>query len=59
MTTDNKSRDELMSVDWAPETREWTVYARPSAEQDWATFDGAEGELWDLLALAHDVVTGG
>lgn len=50
---------ELITVSFDPSGRTWSVHARADVDQDWDHFDGPEGELDDLLALARDVATGG
>lgn len=52
-------RNNLIEAEWHEDTRRWTVWARPSDEADWDSFCGAEDELAQLLALAHDYATGG
>ena len=49
----------LIEVELCVQTGCWVAWVRRSAEDDWESFDGTEGELADLLALAHDYVTGG
>lgn len=53
----------VLEVHWVPERREWEVQSRPVTDAGepgaWATYMGAEGELAQLLGIAHDTVTGG
>ena len=51
--------DELITVDWDEQERRWRVASRSSVDQPWTSYEGAEAELAELLALAHDVATGG
>lgn len=54
---------ELCMVEWFLDDGHWEVSARTEGAymtgDPWSTFVGNEGELADLLALAHDVMTGG
>jgi hypothetical protein len=49
----------LIEVDWNDEDRSWTVYSRVDRSESWLTHHGAEDELANLLAIAHDNATGG
>jgi hypothetical protein len=49
----------VAEVHWCEETRSWTVQARAGEGSGWTHYDGHEGELDDLLAIARDTMTGG
>lgn len=58
-SSETGERSELISVEHNGITGAWTVYARADSSQDWTRLESDEASLADLLALAHDVATGG
>lgn len=53
------SAEELITVTWVHDDGRYVVHARESADEGWTSLDGDETELAKLLALAHDIATGG
>jgi hypothetical protein len=51
--------ERLIEVYFDPDIRRYSVSARASQYDTWATHEGAETELGELLALARDTMTGG
>jgi hypothetical protein len=53
----------VLEVHWVPERREWEVQVRAVSDDGepdaWASYDGAESELDQLLGIARDTITGG
>jgi hypothetical protein len=51
--------EQLIEVYYDPEVRRYRISSRASEDQPWATYEGNETELDELLAIARDTMTGG
>jgi hypothetical protein len=49
----------LIEVYWDENLRRYSVSARASKDHAWATYEGSETEVDELLAIARDTMTGG
>jgi hypothetical protein len=49
----------LIEVYWDEDLRRYSVSARASKDHSWATYEGNENEVDELLAIARDTMTGG
>jgi len=51
--------ERLIEVYYDPDTCRYSISSRASAEHVWATYEGSDTELDELLAIARDTMTGG
>lgn len=51
--------ERLIEVYFDPDTRRYSISSRASAEDCWATYEGSEIEVDELLAIARETMTGG
>lgn len=49
----------LIEVYWNVDDQSWTVRSRADVALHWLTHQAADGQLANLLSIAHDNATGG
>jgi hypothetical protein len=51
--------ERLIEVYYDPDIQRYSVSSRASKDDAWATYEGADTEVDELLAVARDTMTGG
>jgi hypothetical protein len=51
--------ERLIEVYYDPDLQRYSISSRASKDHHWATYEGSETELDELLAIARDTMTSG
>lgn len=51
--------ERLIEVYYDPDIQRYSVSSRADVDQPWATYEGNDTEIDELLSIARDTMTGG